>query len=171
MTYQFTQGDTILRIADGAFIPCDLSNSDYVAYLDWLEEGNTPDPDPTTANYTWDQVLQKRNQLLHDSDWTMIPGCTVDQHAWAVYRQVLRDLPQTFAGCNPLDVIWPEKPATAGPNKRQEQEQQEQEQKQQEQEQQESELVVILEKPEEKEEATIELVEPVDVKIEFTEEK
>lgn len=122
MTYQLTQGDEIFRTTDGAFIPPDLSNSDYVVYLDWLEEGNTPDPDPTTANYTWDQVLQKRNQLLHDSDWTMIPGCTVDQHAWAVYRQVLRDLPQTFAGCNPLDVIWPEKPTTTGPNTRKEKE-------------------------------------------------
>lgn len=122
MTYQLTQDNTIFRITDGAFIPPDLSNSDYVVYLDWLEEGNTPDPDPTTANYTWEQVLQKRNQLLHDSDWTMIPGCTVDQHAWAVYRQVLRDLPQTFKDCNPLDVIWPEEPSIAGPNTRKEEE-------------------------------------------------
>ena len=44
MTYQLTQGDTILRTADGAFIPPDPANTDYQAYLHWLEEGNTPLP-------------------------------------------------------------------------------------------------------------------------------
>ena len=34
----------IMRIADRAFIPFDLSNSDYIAYLAWLAEGNTPEP-------------------------------------------------------------------------------------------------------------------------------
>ena len=34
----------ILRIADNAFIPFDPANTDYQAYLKWLEEGNTPLP-------------------------------------------------------------------------------------------------------------------------------
>lgn len=34
----------ILRIADTAFIPFDEANTDYQAYLAWLEEGNTPLP-------------------------------------------------------------------------------------------------------------------------------
>ena len=122
MTYQLTQGDAILRIVDGVFIPFDFFNADYVAYLDWLEEGNTPLPTPAVQPYTWEQALAKRDKALHDSDWTMIPGCTVDQHAWAVYRQVLRDIPQTFAGCDPLEIVWPEKPSTAGPNTRKEEE-------------------------------------------------
>ena len=46
MTYQLTQGDTILRIADNAFIPPDPANTDYQAYLRWVEEGNTPEPAP-----------------------------------------------------------------------------------------------------------------------------
>jgi hypothetical protein len=46
MTYQLTTGDTILRLADNAFIPPDPANTDYAAYLAWLEEGNTPDPAP-----------------------------------------------------------------------------------------------------------------------------
>jgi hypothetical protein len=44
--YQLTQGDTILRFADNAFIPPDPANTDYQAYLAWLDEGNTPEPAP-----------------------------------------------------------------------------------------------------------------------------
>lgn len=46
MTYQLTTGDMILRTTDGAFIPPDPANTDYAAYLAWLDEGNTPDPAP-----------------------------------------------------------------------------------------------------------------------------
>jgi len=34
----------IQRLSDGAFIPMHESNTDYQAYLKWLEEGNTPEP-------------------------------------------------------------------------------------------------------------------------------
>ena len=46
MTYQLTTGDTILRLADNAFIPPDPANPDYAAYLVWLSEGNSPLPAP-----------------------------------------------------------------------------------------------------------------------------
>jgi hypothetical protein len=44
MTYQLTTGNTILRLADNACIPPDPANTDYQAYLRWLEEGNEPLP-------------------------------------------------------------------------------------------------------------------------------
>lgn len=44
--YQLTTRDTILRLADNAFIPPDPANTDYQAYLAWLEAGNTPEPAP-----------------------------------------------------------------------------------------------------------------------------
>jgi len=44
MTYQLTTSDSILRLADNAFIPFDPANTDYQTYLAWLEEGNTPEP-------------------------------------------------------------------------------------------------------------------------------
>ena len=34
----------VLRLADNAYIPFDPDNTDYQAYLRWLEEGNTPLP-------------------------------------------------------------------------------------------------------------------------------
>jgi len=46
MSYQLTQGGTVLRLADNVFIPPDLGNVDYQAFLAWQKEGNTPDPAP-----------------------------------------------------------------------------------------------------------------------------
>ena len=34
----------IIRISDNAYIPMDEANTDYQAYLKWVEEGNTPLP-------------------------------------------------------------------------------------------------------------------------------
>jgi hypothetical protein len=39
---------SIIRLADNASIPFDPANTDYQAYLKWLEEGNTPEPAETT---------------------------------------------------------------------------------------------------------------------------
>jgi hypothetical protein len=44
-----TQMRSVLRLADGAFIPFDPANRDYKAYLAWLAEGNEPDPAPESA--------------------------------------------------------------------------------------------------------------------------
>ena len=46
MAYQLTNTDAIFRTADNAWIPPDLSNQDYVAYLTWVKAGNTPEPAP-----------------------------------------------------------------------------------------------------------------------------
>jgi hypothetical protein len=91
---------------------CTAENPEYLA---WLAEGNEPLP-ADTSPLTWDDIRAKRDQLILASDWTMIPGATVDQAQWSAYRQILRDLPQTYANFGPEKVIWPEPPPTNGPN-------------------------------------------------------
>lgn len=39
-----TEASVILRKEDNAFIPKDPNNRDYRKYLEWVAEGNTPDP-------------------------------------------------------------------------------------------------------------------------------
>ena len=38
------QNGCIIRISDKTAIPFDPANTDYQAYLKWLDEGNTPEP-------------------------------------------------------------------------------------------------------------------------------
>ena len=34
---------SVNRLSDGASIPFDPANTDYQAYLEWIEDGNTPE--------------------------------------------------------------------------------------------------------------------------------
>lgn len=51
--YKLTHTAAIIRLFDNAIIPADNANSDYRAYLEWLDYGNTPDaadPEIKTAS-------------------------------------------------------------------------------------------------------------------------
>ena len=42
--YKLINEYVVKRLSDNAYIPIDEQNSDYQAYLRWLEAGNTPEP-------------------------------------------------------------------------------------------------------------------------------
>jgi hypothetical protein len=49
--YKSTKTDAILRKSDNAHIPKDEGNRDYQEYLQWVAQGNTPEPaDPPTVD-------------------------------------------------------------------------------------------------------------------------
>ena len=95
------------------YIPFDEANTDYQEYLEWVAEGNTAE---AADGLTWDDIRAKRDGILSSTDWTMTTGATVDQAQWAAYRQVIRDIPQTYKDKTPDEVVWPTQPSTAGPN-------------------------------------------------------
>ena len=44
LNYGETVSSSVIRLSDMAGIPFDENNKDYVEYLAWLSEGNTPLP-------------------------------------------------------------------------------------------------------------------------------
>lgn len=54
------------------------------------------------------EARAKRNTLLAASDWTQVIDAPVDQAAWAVYRQALRDI--TAQAGFPETINWPVAP-------------------------------------------------------------
>jgi len=93
-------------------IPIDPDNIDYQEYLEWAKTNTAEAAD----GLTWDDIRLKRDLILQSTDWTMTTGATVDQAQWAAYRQVIRDIPQTYKDKTPDDVVWPTQPSTKGPN-------------------------------------------------------
>jgi len=53
-------------------------------------------------------VRQQRGEKLKDSDWTQVIDAPVDQAAWAVYRQALRDISAQEGF--PWTINWPTQP-------------------------------------------------------------
>ena len=84
-----------------AGIAVSVDSSEYKEYQESLIAPPIP---------VWDLIRTQRNNLLKESDWSVLSDATPkpSQEAWLNYRKELRDLPQTFA--TPEEVVWPNKP-------------------------------------------------------------
>jgi len=81
--------------------PSDFCSFDLGAEV-WVEDTEAAEA------AAWGDLRSKRDQLLYQSDWTQVADAPVDQAAWAVYRQKLRDLPNNTQ--DPREVVWPTPP-------------------------------------------------------------
>ena len=73
--------------------------------------------DEIEKDYSINKLRMMRNNLLKDCDWTMISDVNLEnKNEWILYRQVLRDLPETNPIVNTdingniIDYVFPEKP-------------------------------------------------------------
>ena len=80
--------------------------TDITPYNAWITEWETaasiPTPETTLAEFR-----EWRNQLLTESDWTVLPDSPLSaekQAEWKVYRQKLRDLPANTSEPYRVDV-------------------------------------------------------------------
>jgi len=77
--YRLTQSETTVhRLTDNAFIPFDGGNRDYQEYLEWLAEGNEPEPyvappaPPVTQVTAYQAKIQLSRSGLYDSVVTTV---------------------------------------------------------------------------------------------------
>lgn len=126
IVYQFREGDLVYigsaEVPDGPFLPpyttleVPPTRPGYHAVMrdGWiLVEGDAPPPASFVGPEPFDYaaaVRAERNAKLTVCDWTQLADAPVDDLAWAIYRQALRDVPRQDGF--PLNVVWPEPPTT-----------------------------------------------------------
>ena len=77
----------------------------------WVITDATPEEVTQRAAQQADDMRNKRNVLLANSDWTQIADAPVDAAAWATYRQALRDVTNHVNFPYLTDEDWPVEPA------------------------------------------------------------
>jgi hypothetical protein len=115
--YKLLNDDRVYDQENNLIIPADLSNIDYIEYLAWVDDGNTPDPYQTAEEILeekWMMLRSTRTMRLMQTDFMMTYDFYTsvlseqEKTDLTAYRQALRDLPGNIE--DPDDVVWPTKP-------------------------------------------------------------
>ena len=92
----------------------DLGTPSYKQLATWDEDiAPYPTEEEIQAAITtgsWNRVRKERNKRLTDTDWYALSDVTMSEEI-TVYRQALRDIPQTYNSSK--EVIWPSLAADA----------------------------------------------------------
>lgn len=87
----------------------EVTSTEYIEYQQVREK--TQDEINLELESMWSSIIEIRNRLLAESDWTQLQDSSISTEKkaeWAKYRQDLRNLPQTFT--NPNELVWPTRP-------------------------------------------------------------
>jgi hypothetical protein len=85
-----------------------FENSNY--YQNWIVEEAESEYTNIYIEKVWEQLRQRRNALLYESDWTQVldtPLTDEEKTGWITYRQDLRDITLQE---DPFNITWPTKP-------------------------------------------------------------
>ncbi len=74
----------------------------YWSDMDTAERG-VPD------EWVWERLRNRRDALISETDWRVVPDASWDTTPWTAYRQALRDLPKKTK--DPRKAVWPQPPS------------------------------------------------------------
>jgi len=80
--YKLNQNSIITRLADNASIPNDPANTDYANYLQWLSEGNTPEPADIPPPPTYQELRASAYPPAADYLDAIVKGDTAQAQAY-----------------------------------------------------------------------------------------
>lgn len=109
-------GEGVIDTERGAHIPNDDANRDWIEYQEWVNDGNTADPEFTAQEIednAWVQLRSQRSILLSLTDFMVLQDVysnytAQEQTDITTYRQELRDLPANTV--DPTSPTWPTQP-------------------------------------------------------------
>lgn len=99
----FNKETHYVKRGEAVELPPKLANEPHFDYLieRWVD----------VVGLDFRNVIERRNKLLSDSDWTQLSDVPLETKAkWLDYRQALRDI--SSQPDYPNKIVWPEKPKT-----------------------------------------------------------
>ena len=107
---QIAAKDIYLYVKNTAFPNVDAQGTPALVNAIDVKSDTNLKKEKNVIEEAWWDIRKERNQLLKDSDYTMLKDytTTVSEQEWITYRQSLRDIPQDYD--SPDEVVYPDKP-------------------------------------------------------------